>query len=459
MKNIGFVTTWFESGAAYVSRQYIQLLEAENRVFVFARAGKRAGKGDGRWGMGDSITYNREDLLITTYINKRLFLNWIKKNKIDVVFFNEQQWWEPLKWCMELGIRTGAYIDYYTEQTIPLFAAYDFLICNTKRHHEAFSWHPQCYYVPWGTDTNLFRPAENQKKENGNITFFHSCGVDPLRKGTDILIEAFYSLVQSSRFQVSGFKFKVQNSKFKTQNEDFGLQTSDYRLRTSDSGLQTTDCRLPTADCRLVIHTQIPIVEQFPSLSDKIRELTAAGHLEIIHKTIGAPGLYHLGDVYVYPSRLEGIGLTIAEALSSGLPVILPDNPPMNEFVEEGKNGRLARVSRLHSRWDGYYWPLCITDAGHLAEIMADMASDREKLEKMKLAARSYALEHLDWSKNKAQVVDAFVNSSPIPHPPSIFHQIDRFQKFGFNKVYYYAYKLRFLFTPLSKIYKGLTGK
>jgi glycosyltransferase involved in cell wall biosynthesis len=432
MKNIGFITTWFESGAAYVSRQYIQLLEPEHKVFVFARAGKRADKKDGRWGMGDNITYNREDLLITTYINKRRFLRWIRENKIEVVFFNEQQWWEPLKWCMELGIRTGAYVDYYTEQTIPLFAAYDFLICNTKRHQSAFDWHPQCHYVPWGTDINLFETKENGnwKSENSNwksekVTFFHSCGVDPLRKGTDILIEAFYKVVQSD-------ECKVQNAKRKVQNED---------------------CLLPSAFCLLVIHTQVSLETQFPQLSDKIRQLTSAGKLEIIHKTVGAPGLYHLGDVYVYPSRLEGIGLTIAEALSSGLPVIVPDNPPMNEFTEEGVNGRLVRVQRLHARWDGYYWPLCITDAGHLAEVMEEMVSDREKLENMKLAARRYALEHLDWSKNKSQVVDAFINSSPIPHPPSLFQQIDRFQKFGFNKVYYYAYKLRLLTKPLSKAY------
>ena len=440
--NIGIVTTWFESGAAYVSRQYIRLLEPEHRVFVYARAGIRADKRDGGWGMGDNVTYNPEDLLITTYINKPQFIRWIRDNKIGVVFFNEQQWWEPLKWCMELGIKTGAYIDYYTEKTIPLFAAYDFLICNTRRHHSAFSWHPQCYYIPWGTDISLFRPAGSPINLNRPVTFFHSCGVDPLRKGTDILLEAFYNLVQSA--------------KFKVQNDDSHLQIEDFTHVTRHVSRVTSR---PTANCQLIIHTQVPLEAQFPSLTDKIQELTASGKLQIVHKTIGAPGLYHLGDVYVYPSRLEGIGLTIAEALACGLPVILPDNPPMNEFVEDGKNGRLAKISRLHSRLDGYYWPLCITDSGHLSEIMNDLASNPEKLEKMKSEARVYALEHLDWSKNKEQVLNAFVNSSPIPHPPFIVQQIDRFQKFGFNKVYYYAYKLRPLTMPLSKIYSFIKNK
>lgn len=39
--NIGIVTTWFERGAAYVSRVYLEMLQKEDHnVFVFARGGK-----------------------------------------------------------------------------------------------------------------------------------------------------------------------------------------------------------------------------------------------------------------------------------------------------------------------------------------------------------------------------------------------------------------------------------
>ena len=38
--NIGIVTTWFESGAGYVSRQYKKILESPgNKVYIFARGG------------------------------------------------------------------------------------------------------------------------------------------------------------------------------------------------------------------------------------------------------------------------------------------------------------------------------------------------------------------------------------------------------------------------------------
>ncbi len=37
--NIGFVSTWFERGAAYVTKQYIDAVKERNYVFVYARGG------------------------------------------------------------------------------------------------------------------------------------------------------------------------------------------------------------------------------------------------------------------------------------------------------------------------------------------------------------------------------------------------------------------------------------
>lgn len=49
--NIGIVTTWFERGAAYVSRQYMEALSSdpENRVFVYARGGEAYAKKNSQW--------------------------------------------------------------------------------------------------------------------------------------------------------------------------------------------------------------------------------------------------------------------------------------------------------------------------------------------------------------------------------------------------------------------------
>ena len=41
--NIGIVTTWFERGAAYVSKQYKDSLEeCGHKVFIYSRGGEKA---------------------------------------------------------------------------------------------------------------------------------------------------------------------------------------------------------------------------------------------------------------------------------------------------------------------------------------------------------------------------------------------------------------------------------
>lgn len=43
--------------------------------------------------------------------------------------------------------------------------------------------------------------------------------------------------------------------------------------------------------------------------------------------------LYETGDVFIYPSVAEGIGLQILEAMSCGFPVVTTNYPPMNEYI------------------------------------------------------------------------------------------------------------------------------
>jgi glycosyltransferase involved in cell wall biosynthesis len=76
--------------------------------------------------------------------------------------------------------------------------------------------------------------------------------------------------------------------------------------------------------------------------------------------------LYQRGDLYLYPSRLEGIGLTLPEALACGLAAITTDAPPMSEFVQEGRTGSLVPVQDFRGRSDGYYWPESWVDPAQL---------------------------------------------------------------------------------------------
>jgi glycosyltransferase involved in cell wall biosynthesis len=55
---------------------------------------------------------------------------------------------------------------------------------------------------------------------------------------------------------------------------------------------------------------------------------------------------YNAADVFVSPSSLEGFGLSVAEAMSCGLPVVVSDAGALPELVVEGEGGFLCRPDR-----------------------------------------------------------------------------------------------------------------
>lgn len=356
--SIGIVTTWFERGAAYVSKLYMEALQEEHDVFIYARSGESYAIGDPNWD-GEHVYWSKRipSVFGGTLLVEKEFKKWVNTNNIDVILFNEQTWWPPLLWCKELGVKTIAYIDYYTEETVPLFAAYDALICNTKKHYAAFEWHPNATHIPWGTDINVFSPQFNLRCRDDLIVFFHSCGMSPKRKGTDLLIKSL------DKIDRTGY--------------------------------------------RVVIHAQIQLEKLLPDLLDLIQKHKKSGQLEVIEETVPAPGLYHLGDVYVYPSRLEGIGLTVVEAISCGLGLIVPDCGPMNEFAGPYFS-KTVKVKRYFSRSDGYYWPQNEVDIAELAKKMEEFIDSKSEVSLIRKGARDYAKMNLNWNKNSVAIQSVF---------------------------------------------------
>jgi glycosyltransferase involved in cell wall biosynthesis len=356
---IGFVSTWFERGAAYVTKAYLNLLREKHDIFVYARGGEKTGQGDKNWDL-DYVTWGLR--LPSTQISWNHFRKWVDTHRLDTIFFNEQTDMEVvLRLRSERpSIKIGSYVDYYKENTIQDFRYFDFLICNTKRHYSAFNWHPQCFYVPWGTDIYLFQPQKFAKKINHKPVFFHSMGMSK-RKGTKDLIETFIEHKLGSR-------------------------------------------------ARLVIHTQIPLETFFEINSNEL----AKNNIEVIVKTVPAPGLYHLGDIYVYPTRLEGIGLSIYEALSCGLPVIGTDIPPVNEIVNNNI-GKLIDVQSQVTRSDAYFWPQAIINKEALAKRMEYFIENISEIPAYKKRAREFAQKELNWNDRKETVQKIFENTAKIP--------------------------------------------
>jgi 1,2-diacylglycerol 3-alpha-glucosyltransferase len=345
--NIGIVTTWFDRGAAYVSKAYMKVLSHDHQVFIYARGGEKYAVGDPNWDFENVTWGSYVPYKPYMYIDWDEFKTWISDHQIDLLIFNEQRDWDIILRCLDLDIPIGAYVDYYTIETKPFFWLYDFVLCNTKRHYDVYKEHPQAFFIPWGTDVDEFAPIRTSASTEP-LTFFHSCGVSPNRKGTEQVIKAFRAI---------------------------------------------------TADVKLVIHSQIPWEKDFPGLISLVKE---DPRITLIEKTIGPPGLFHLGDVYVYPTILEGIGLTITEALSCGMPVITTDNPPMNEFIEDGYNGKLVKVANFIFREDHYFWPQSFCDQDSLIDAFQYFIDHIDQLPVYRQNARDFALRNLDWNKNAA---------------------------------------------------------
>jgi hypothetical protein len=94
------------------------------------------------------------------------------------------------------------------------------------------------------------------------------------------------------------------------------------------------------------------------------------------HPREAIQGALSQADIVLYPSRFEGFGLSLLEALHAGLPVIATDGWPMNELVEDGHNGLLVRAT---PRQPGFgLSPSWEIDPKDLASAVVRFASDDE---------------------------------------------------------------------------------
>ncbi|MHB8351345.1 MAG: glycosyltransferase family 4 protein [Thermoplasmata archaeon] len=106
------------------------------------------------------------------------------------------------------------------------------------------------------------------------------------------------------------------------------------------------------------------------------------------------PDYLRAADLFVFPStsRLEGFGLAVAEALATGLPVVVADIPGVREIIEPGVEGLLAE-------------PLLEVD---LATKLIELLDDPERRARMGRAARSRAEAHYGVAAVTAALLEVY---------------------------------------------------
>ncbi len=214
----------------------------------------------------------------------------------------------------------------------------------TKDKAVAYGMNPEKTIVfPWGVDLEHFRMrnAEGRNSQEGFVLFCNRSW--EMRYGVDVLARAFVKVVQ---------------------------QREDVRLILLGGGSQGVNIR------RIL---QSGGVEEYVTFGGQISQTDL-------------PRWYHMADLYISPSHVDGSSVSLMEALACGLPCLVSDIPANKEWVVEDENGWLFR--------DG--------DAGHLAEKILAAMNQREKMPEIGRASRRSAEMRADWKKNAEALMNVY---------------------------------------------------
>lgn len=138
--------------------------------------------------------------------------------------------------------------------------------------------------------------------------------------------------------------------------------------------------------------------------------------------------LYACADVHVLSTGGEGFGVPTAEALSCGIPVILPDNSTGRELVGASEHttdaSRVVETDRgwlvgcsdsIRSQQWGVHMGLVDIDA--LAEAMTFASLNPDSTASKSKACRSFAERHLDWELITDYLEQILIETAERDHP------------------------------------------
>lgn len=303
---IGIVTKWFNRGQAFVSRYIRDALDARgHETFILARPtrdkGPMAAHVD-RTGVWDQPGVTEASDWEVPFAE---YERWIADNGIEAVHWDNCYQHEEIARIRESGVRTvGRFVweMFGAADAEPARRAYDVLYsltrCEQRRYADMGIESP---YVQWGLHPELLDAAEQAQAANPHprarsggdaeiVSFYFPGALLGPRKPHREVIEAFTN--------ATGDNLRLV---FKAQLE----RRMGYLEKAA------------AADPRIEL-----VIDDMPTEE----------HLR----------LFASCDVCLGPSRWEGLGLFLYEAIAFGMPQITNDSPPMNEVVRDGVNGLLV---------------------------------------------------------------------------------------------------------------------
>ncbi len=333
---IGFLSQAASSGHTYVNKQFERAFAEEHEVAHLIFGGAK--ENDYQYAVD---LFERPSVIDTPFLQMSVedydhIKEWIDKEGIDALFCNEVEDWNLLS-ELKKDVKLIGYIvmDRIQVGTIPLYERiFDLTyICN-ERGYEIFSAQKNCQFVPWGVDTEQFKP-----RGEADTYFVHSAGWG----GTD------------------------------------------YRKCTPE-----TVRNWYQTDSTLTLATQAKVYDH--RTAEIVRE-QRGNRLNLIFSAKKPEEIYEKGKVYIGLSKHEGLGLYLPEALASGLPVITTDASPMNQFVEDQKTGLLVSYDNTFTRKD-FELQGVIPKEDEIFENLQWAVENPDKMEEMGKNAREFALEN-----------------------------------------------------------------
>lgn len=112
--------------------------------------------------------------------------------------------------------------------------------------------------------------------------------------------------------------------------------------------------------------------------------------------------LYLACDVYAVPSRMEGFGLTVLEAMAAGKPVVATRVGSIPELMEDGVHGTLVDPG----------------DARGMAGAICRYLGDEGLARGVGVINKTYAAERFSWARTAAGTIDAYRQIMDGQHGP-----------------------------------------
>ena len=300
---IGLVSKWFASGQAVVTRYVRGALDGlGHETFVLNKPGKgpRADLDrvpDPVWDQPGVTDASEADIPVDEY------LAWAEDNQLDAVMCDQNDQFEEIRALREAGVRTiGRFVweSFAEADAEPAKAAYDVIYSYTRAEQEryrelgigetpllTYGCHPELIeYAPDGSSAS--RPGPSGFAADAQEVWFYVPGsFMGKRKPFPEIVEAF------TRARGDHLRLLIRGQVDRKGGKLEKAAGGDERVRIE--------------------------LEDRPT-DEHLRQFAAC-------------------HVCLSPSRWEGLGLPLFEAMAFGMPSITNDSPPMNEAVIDGRNG------------------------------------------------------------------------------------------------------------------------